>query len=59
MANLMLSWQQAALLALGLGVAGALLRYAGHVAWAWRWGVDAGPSCARRAWWSGCMRCGS
>ena len=43
MANLMLSWQQAALLALGLGVAGALLRYAGHVAWAWRWGVHVGP----------------
>ena len=43
MANLMLSWQQAALLALGLGVAGALLLYAGHVAWAWRWGMHVGP----------------
>jgi hypothetical protein len=43
MANLMLSWQQAALLALGLGVAGALLIHLAHVAWAWRWGVHVGP----------------
>src|ERR1700733_6087537 len=43
MANLMLSWQQAALLALGLGVAGALLIHLAHVGWAWRWGVHVGP----------------
>ena len=43
MANLMLSWQQAALLALGLGVAGVMLLHIGHVAWAWRWGVHVGP----------------
>jgi hypothetical protein len=43
MANLMLSWQQAALLALGLGVAGVSLLSAGRVAWAWRWGVHVGP----------------
>ena len=43
MANLMLSWQQAALLAVGLGVAGALLLYLGQLAWAWRWGVHVGP----------------
>jgi hypothetical protein len=43
MANLMLSWQQAALLALGLGLGGASLMHIGHVAWAWRWGVHVGP----------------
>ena len=39
----MLSWQQAALLAVGLGVVGALLLYLGRLAWAWRWGVHVGP----------------
>jgi PAP2 superfamily len=43
MANLMLSWQQAALLALGCGVAGAVLVYAGHISGRWRWGAQAGP----------------
>ena len=43
MTNLMLSWQQATLLALGCGVAGVLLGHAGHVSRAWRWGIHAGP----------------
>jgi hypothetical protein len=43
MANLMLSWQQAALLALGLGLAGAVLLHLGRTAWAWRWGIHVGP----------------
>jgi PAP2 superfamily len=43
MANLMLSWQQAALLALGLGLAGAVLLHLGRIAWAWRWGIHVGP----------------
>jgi hypothetical protein len=43
MANLMLSWQQATLLACGLAVAGILLVHAGRVAWAWRWGAYVGP----------------
>jgi hypothetical protein len=43
MANLMLSWQQAALLACGLGAAGVLLGNVSSVAWAWRWGVHVGP----------------
>ena len=43
MANLMLSWQQAVVLAVGLGVAGVLLLRIGRVAWAWRWGVHVGP----------------
>ena len=32
MPNVMLSWQQAALLAIGLGGAGVLLVYSGHAA---------------------------
>jgi hypothetical protein len=43
MANLMLSWQQATLLALGLGVSGALLLYLARRAWGWRWGAHVGP----------------
>jgi PAP2 superfamily len=43
MTNLMLAWQQAALLALGCGVAGMVLAYAGHAFRAWRWGLHAGP----------------
>ena len=43
MTNLMLSWQQAALLAAGLGAAGVLLVYAGHTAAGWRWAVHVGP----------------
>ena len=43
MANLMLSWQQATLLALGLGLAGVVLLHLGRIAWAWRWGVHVGP----------------
>ena len=43
MTNLMLSWQQAALLAAGLGAAGWLLVYAGRAARAWRWAAHAGP----------------
>jgi hypothetical protein len=43
MTNLMLSWQQATLLALGCGGAGVLLVHAGHVSAAWRWGVHVGP----------------
>ena len=43
MANLMLSWQQATLLASGLGVAGVLLGNVGRLAWEWRWGVHVGP----------------
>ena len=43
MANLMLSWQQATLLALGLGLAGAVLLHLGRLAWAWRWGIHVGP----------------
>lgn len=39
----MLSWQQAALLALGLGLAGAVLLHLGRIAWAWRWGIHVGP----------------
>ena len=43
MTNLMLSWQQAALLALGCGVAGTVLVYAGHVSLVRRWALHAGP----------------
>jgi PAP2 superfamily protein len=43
MTNLMLSWQQAALLALGLGLAGVALLSAGRAVHAWRWGLHAGP----------------
>jgi hypothetical protein len=43
MTNLMLSWQQAALLAASLGAAGWLLVYAGRTARAWRWAVHTGP----------------
>jgi hypothetical protein len=43
MTNLMLSWQQAALLAVGLGAAGLLLVYAGAAGRAWRWAAHAGP----------------
>jgi hypothetical protein len=43
MTNLMLSWQQAALLALGCGAAGGLLLYAGHAARGWRWALHVGP----------------
>jgi PAP2 superfamily len=43
MTNLMLSWQQAALLALGLGLAGVALLSAGRALHAWRWGLHAGP----------------
>ncbi len=50
MVNLMLSWQQAAALAAGLGVAGVLLVRAGHTAeaspgatWPRRWAAHIGP----------------
>jgi hypothetical protein len=43
MTNLMLSWQQAALLALGCGVAGMMLVYAGHGSRAWAWALHVGP----------------
>jgi hypothetical protein len=43
MTNLMLSWQQATLLALGCGVAGVVLVYAGQASRAWRWGSHVGP----------------
>jgi hypothetical protein len=43
MTNLMLSWQQAALLALGCSVAGVVLGYAGHAAKGWQWGLRVGP----------------
>jgi hypothetical protein len=43
MTNLMLSWQQATLLAPGCGVAGVVLVHAGHVSRAWRWGTHVGP----------------
>jgi PAP2 superfamily len=43
MTNLMLSWQQAALLALGCGAASGLLLYAGHAAPGWRWALRVGP----------------
>ena len=43
MTNLMLSWQQAALLALGLSVAGVLLLRAARASRAWRWGRPVGP----------------
>ncbi len=43
MTNLMLSWQQAALLAAGLGAAGLLLVYAGRAARAWPWAAHVGP----------------
>jgi len=43
MTNLMLSWQQAALLALGCGVAGVALVHAGRSSRGWRWGAQAGP----------------
>jgi PAP2 superfamily len=43
MTNLMLSWQQATLLALGCGVAGLALVQAGHVSTAWRWALYIGP----------------
>ena len=39
----MLSWQQAALLAFGCGLAGLLLGQAGHRLAAWRWGAHVGP----------------
>jgi hypothetical protein len=43
MTNLMLSWQQAVLLALGCGVAGVALVRAGRSGRAWRWGIHVGP----------------
>ncbi|HEY0936937.1 MAG TPA: hypothetical protein VGD91_24785, partial [Trebonia sp.] len=43
MTNLMLSWQQATLLALGLGGAGVLLLSAAGASRAWRWGRPVGP----------------
>jgi hypothetical protein len=43
MTNLMLSWQQAAAVALGCGVAGVVLAHVGHSARAWRWGIHVGP----------------
>lgn len=43
MTNLMLSWQQAALVALGCGVAGLALVYGGRASLAWRWGIHVGP----------------
>ena len=43
MTNLMLSWQQATLLALGSGVAGVTLVHAAHVSKAWRWALYVGP----------------
>jgi hypothetical protein len=43
MTNLMLSWQQATLMALACGVAGVVLVHAGHVSRAWRWGTRVGP----------------
>jgi hypothetical protein len=39
----MLSWQQAALLASGLGIAGVLLVNSGRGARAWRWAIHVGP----------------
>jgi hypothetical protein len=43
MTNLMLSWQQATLLAVSCGVAGVVLLYVGQVSAAWRWGTHVGP----------------
>ena len=43
MANLMLSWQQAALVALGCAVTGVALVLGGRFSPAWRWGTHAGP----------------
>jgi hypothetical protein len=43
MTNLMLSWQQATLLAAGCGAAGVLLVYLGRGPAAWRWGAHVGP----------------
>jgi hypothetical protein len=43
MTNLMLSWQQAALLAAGLVAAGLLLAHAGWTGRAWRWAAHTGP----------------
>jgi hypothetical protein len=43
MTNLMLSWQQAALLALACGVAGVALIYAGRGSRTWRWALHVGP----------------
>ena len=43
MTNLMLSWQQAALLAFGLAAAGLLLVYAGRAGRTWRWAAHTGP----------------
>ena len=43
MTNLMLSWQQAVLLAAGLGSAGLLLARAGRSGGTWRWAAHAGP----------------
>jgi hypothetical protein len=43
MTNLMLSWQQATLLAAGCGVAGVMLVHAGQVSAAWRWAAPVGP----------------
>src|ERR1700739_2222211 len=43
MTTLMLSWQQATLLALGCGVAGLALVQAAHVSKAWRWALYIGP----------------
>ncbi len=43
MANFMLSWRQAALLAACLGVAGVLLVAAGRAARGWRWAAHVGP----------------
>lgn len=43
MANLMLSWLQAALVALGCGVTGVAVVYASRFSRAWRWGLHVGP----------------
>jgi PAP2 superfamily len=43
MTNLMLSWQQAAWLAVGLGTAGLVLGHAVRGGQAWHWGAQAAP----------------
>lgn len=43
MTNLMLSWQQAAALAVGCGVAGVALVHAGRSSLRWKRGAQAGP----------------
>jgi len=43
MTNLMLSWQQATLLAIACGVTGVALVHAGQVSAAWRWATHVGP----------------